>query len=50
MVREYNRRLEESIIAIDGEMGDARVVFCDVYHAVMDVINHPNKYGNGWFL
>ncbi|KAH6810790.1 hypothetical protein C2S51_024552 [Perilla frutescens var. frutescens] len=41
----YNKRLEESIVAIDAELVDARLVFCDVYQPVMDFINNPNKYG-----
>ncbi|KAH6814270.1 hypothetical protein C2S51_023288 [Perilla frutescens var. frutescens] len=45
VVLDYNKRLEESIVAIDAELVDARLVFCDVYQPVMDFINNPNKYG-----
>lgn len=52
VVSYYNRRLEENILAMDGRLGDARVVFCDVYQAVMEFINHPYKYGasGDWLL
>ncbi|XP_057802372.1 GDSL esterase/lipase At1g71250-like [Salvia miltiorrhiza] len=45
VVSYYNRRLEGNIAAMDRHMGDARVIFCDVYQAVMEFINHPHKYG-----
>lgn len=45
VVLDYNTRLEESIVAIDAELPDAQLVFCDVYQAVMEFINNPIKYG-----
>ncbi|KAL1555127.1 GDSL esterase/lipase-like isoform X1 [Salvia divinorum] len=45
VVSYYNRRLEGNIAGMDRQLGDAHVVFCDVYEAVMEFINHPNKYG-----
>lgn len=45
VVSYYNRRLEENIVIMDQQLGDARVIFCDVYQAVMEFINHPYKYG-----
>ncbi|GFP91145.1 GDSL esterase/lipase at5g37690 [Phtheirospermum japonicum] len=44
-VLEYNTMMEENVVAINAELGDAHVIFCDVYRAMIEVINHPTTYG-----
>ncbi|KAI3450096.1 hypothetical protein Pfo_006761 [Paulownia fortunei] len=45
LVLEYNTRLEENIVAINAELPDAQIIFCDVYRAIMELINNPTAYG-----
>ncbi|KAK6164010.1 hypothetical protein DH2020_000874 [Rehmannia glutinosa] len=45
LVLEYNTRLEENIVAINAELADVHIIFCDVYRAMMEFINNPMGYG-----
>ncbi|KAL3625724.1 hypothetical protein CASFOL_030253 [Castilleja foliolosa] len=45
LVLEYNTMMEENVVAINAELSDARVIFCDVYRAMIEIINHPTVYG-----
>lgn len=45
LVSDYNTRLEENIVAINAELKDAHIIFCDVYRAMMKFINNPKAYG-----
>lgn len=45
MVQDYNRLLEENIVAIDAELPGTSIVFCDVYRGVMEFIENPKRYG-----
>ncbi|GER54782.1 GDSL esterase/lipase [Striga asiatica] len=45
LVSEFNGLMEESVVGMRGELGDARVTFCDVYRAMMEVIKNPSGYG-----
>lgn len=45
MILEYNRKLEENIVAINAELPDAHIIFCDVYRAMMEFIVNPKPYG-----
>ncbi|KZV31877.1 GDSL esterase/lipase-like [Dorcoceras hygrometricum] len=45
MILEYNRKLEENIAAINVELPDAHIVFCDVFRAMMEFIDNPRPYG-----
>ncbi|CAA0829068.1 SGNH hydrolase-type esterase superfamily protein [Striga hermonthica] len=44
-VSEFNVMMEENVVGMSGELGDARVTFCDVYQAMMEVIKNPSGYG-----
>lgn len=45
LVVEYNTLLEQSIAAINAELQNAHIIFCDVYKAIMEFINNPKAYG-----
>ncbi|KAL3653275.1 hypothetical protein CASFOL_002956 [Castilleja foliolosa] len=45
LVMEYNTMMEENVVAINAELADANVIFCDVYRAMIEVINNPTAYG-----
>ncbi|XP_073272552.1 GDSL esterase/lipase At1g71250-like [Primulina huaijiensis] len=45
MILEYNRKLEEKIVAINADLPDAHIIFCDVYRAMMEFIDNPKPYG-----
>lgn len=42
---EYNTRLEENIVAMNAELPDAHIIFCDVYRAMMEFIDKHQAYG-----
>ncbi|KAK4419700.1 hypothetical protein Salat_2382900 [Sesamum alatum] len=45
LVLEYNTKLEENVVAIREELPEARVIFCDVYRAMMEFMRNPKAYG-----
>ncbi|KAL8531055.1 hypothetical protein ACS0TY_007897 [Phlomoides rotata] len=45
LVLEFNTRLQQNIAAINAELRDAHIIFCDVYRAIMEFINNPKAYG-----
>lgn len=44
-VLEYNRLLDEHVAKLNTELHDAKIVFCDVYNGMMEIINKPGQYG-----
>ncbi|KAC9696439.1 hypothetical protein E3N88_45384 [Mikania micrantha] len=44
-VLEYNSFLEQRIVRLGMKLLDARLIFCDVYRPMMEIINNPNTYG-----
>ncbi|KAG8388881.1 hypothetical protein BUALT_Bualt02G0171300 [Buddleja alternifolia] len=45
LVLEYNRELEENIVAVNAELPGAHIIYCDAYRAIMEFINNPKAYG-----
>ncbi|EXB54686.1 GDSL esterase/lipase [Morus notabilis] len=45
MVLEYNVMLEEKIMELNAQMRDAKIVFCDVYQGIKEIIAKPKSYG-----
>lgn len=45
MVLEYNVMLEEKIMELNAQMRDAKIVFCDVYQGIKEIIAKPKTYG-----
>ena len=45
LILEYNRVLDKYIAKLNEELTDARVLFCDVYEGMMEIINKPKLYG-----
>nr|XP_043638239.1 GDSL esterase/lipase At1g71250-like [Erigeron canadensis] len=44
-VLEYNAFLEQRIVRLNMELAGAQLIFCDVYRAIMEIINNPDTYG-----
>ncbi|MED6168338.1 hypothetical protein PIB30_010668 [Stylosanthes scabra] len=45
LVMEYNSLLEEHMAKLNSELPEIHVVFCDVYHGMMEIIKEPWLYG-----
>ncbi|GJS20411.1 GDSL esterase/lipase-like protein [Tanacetum coccineum] len=44
-VLEYNAFLEQRVVRLNMELAGAQLIFCDVYRAMMEIINNPDTYG-----
>ncbi|QHN91262.1 hypothetical protein HN51_049669 [Arachis hypogaea] len=45
LIMEYNNLLEEHMAKLNTELPEIHVVFCDVYHGMMEIINQPWLFG-----
>lgn len=45
LILEYNSMLEGRIFELKAELPDAKIVFCDMYHAILEVIASPKRHG-----
>lgn len=50
LVVEYNTILEGHIVKLNSEFPDARIIFCDVYQGIMEIMSNPQHYGMDSFL
>ncbi|XP_078437819.1 GDSL esterase/lipase At1g71691-like isoform X2 [Wolffia australiana] len=42
---DYNARLTEGLEGLNARLGDAELVFCDIYAGMMEIIANPAAYG-----
>ncbi|XP_022995420.1 GDSL esterase/lipase At1g71250-like isoform X1 [Cucurbita maxima] len=45
LVVNYNELMEKQIVMLNAQLGDARMVFCDAYKGMMEIISNPRRYG-----
>ena len=45
MARDFNQGLESIIAELKERLGGAHILYADTYTPVMDIVNHPHKYG-----
>ncbi|KAI5577809.1 hypothetical protein BDE02_09G140000 [Populus trichocarpa] len=45
LVLQYNTMLNEHIVELNVELPDAKIIFCDVYQGMMEVITNPTLFG-----
>lgn len=44
IARDYNQKLQDELMAMQQSFG-LRLAYCDIYHPVHDMVQHPAKYG-----
>jgi phospholipase/lecithinase/hemolysin len=49
LVLQYNTMLNEHIVELNVELPDAKIIFCDVYQGMMEVITNPTLFGTNPF-
>ena len=42
----YNKKLAKMLIEIQAKLPRTKIVYADVYEPMIDIINHPQRYGN----
>ncbi|KAL6009694.1 hypothetical protein ACLOJK_000123 [Asimina triloba] len=45
MIADYNAMLSLDLLALNLQMPDAKIVFCDVYRGMMEMITDPKRHG-----
>ncbi|XP_010034249.3 GDSL esterase/lipase At1g71250-like [Eucalyptus grandis] len=45
LILEYNSMLEGRIFDLKAELPDAKIVFCNTYHGILEVITSPQRHG-----
>lgn len=45
LVGKYNEAMGGEMMKLNAEFGDARMVFCDAYKGMMEIIKNPTQYG-----
>lgn len=45
-VKEFNAQVTKLLVALNAALPGAQMVLADSYPVVMELINHPEKYGN----
>lgn len=48
-VLKYNSFLEQRIERLNMELAGAQLIFCDIYRAIVEIIDNPNIYGKDTF-
>lgn len=49
-VLQYNVLMEEKVMELNARFPDLRVVFCDVFQGIRNVLANPSRYGTPRFL
>lgn len=42
----FNNKLSSQLISINNKLVDAVIVYGDVYHLPLNIMQHPHRYGN----